>query len=174
NVAIGDGVPFNPMLPTLPASSFTMANDVGIGTANISLGQFFGNVTVGTDLTTNRVSAGVLSLTVGDNADQVRVNTTITGSESLTVGNVAPMPLTPPAVIVNGTVGTPGNPQSLTVQVGNGWPLNVGATVSGDERINPVTASNGDIVTVTSPSVGGDLVIRTGDNTPSLALTGNT
>ncbi|HLJ96242.1 MAG TPA: PKD domain-containing protein, partial [Gemmataceae bacterium] len=168
-VTVGDGVPYfspNPA-PTgslLPASSFAMINDMGIGTTKITLGQFFGSViSYGT--------ANTLSLSVGDNADLVHINTSVARDETITVGNAATYPVPPlptPTVLIDGAVGGLGSAQTLQVQIGDGWILTADPIVSGDEDI---TAGNADTIAVSSPNVGGDLNITTGDNAPSLMVT---
>ena len=167
SIAIGDGTPF-----FNPGSSLTMTNDMGIGAATITLGQFFQTVTIGSNPTTNSISASTLNVAIGDNSDNVQINANVAGAESITVGNAGT--LSTPAITVDGSVGTPDNPQPLDIQVGDNWSLTVSSTVSGDENINPLNASNGDSITVQSPSVGGDLNILVGDDTPSLDVLGTT
>src|SRR5262249_39253123 len=156
-----------PIGSLLPASYLTMMNDVGIGNATITLGKFIASVT-------SYISADSVALTVGDNSDLVRVNNNTNKDESITIGNLATYPIPPlpvRAIMIGGVVGTSGFAHNLQVQVGDGWQLGVDAGVSGNANIK---AGKSDTISISSPGIGGDLTLTTGDDAPSIAVTDTT
>jgi hypothetical protein len=145
-----------------------MSNDKGIGTATITVGRFFGAVTVG-DSPATFVGAKTLSVTVGDAAGIITLNTQIAGAETLTAGNGLVLG-GGGAVTVNGAAASlvitlgdthnltvTGNYNSLAIGVGNSNTVTVSANVT--PTTNPsnsgaITITGLDSVNVTVNGVG--------------------
>lgn len=166
-----------PLGTILPSSNLTMNNDTVGGALGISTGNFFRNVTVGSDNTANFVTAGSLSAVIGSgptltsNSEAVLFNTHVSGAEGITVGDFfsvqPPIPLlTPSTFTLNGNAG------SLALSVGKNAAGGVSqnATVTGDVSMS--VGINGGAVTMLRPT-SGNSTVNIGDNSGAVTVSGN-
>jgi hypothetical protein len=161
----------------LPSSNLTLGKDSVGGLLTASAGNFFRNVTVGQDNSTNFVSAGSLSATIGSgspltsNSQTVLFNTHVSGAETINVGNFFATQPPIPALVQQSSFTLNGNAGSLSLTVGANAKGGVSqnATVSGTEGVS--VGDNAGNVTVLRPTGGNDSV-SVGNNAGSVSVSG--
>lgn len=161
----------------LPSSNLYMSADNVGGTLTVTTGNYFRNVTVGSDNETEYVSAAVLNASIGSgkpltsNSETVLFNTHVSGNETITVGSFnpsqPPIPLLTPSSFTLG-----GNAGSLTLKVGANAAGGVyqNANVSGTECVS--VGANAGIVNVLRPTAGNSTITLNGATGP-VTVTGD-